>query len=156
MNVVQTLGDLSIGRDDDVAIAFAPTISPRAAARAAERIARRLDDAGAPRNQRIWIAAAGGDQQMARLASAIAGAIGDSALILHDPRDLDGLIFQRRVPGQRRGGIYLNAAWQTASVRIAVGAALDLVDGLSGWFNRCASLRADDLHAALRIEEPLS
>ncbi len=150
----QALESLLVGRDDDVAIALSPTLSARDAACIARDVARRLDNAGVPPDQRAWMIAASNDEQTARLLSEIADAISDSPVILHDPHDPDALVFQRRTPGQRRGGVYLNAVWQNASVRIAIGAALDLVEGLSGWFNQRAILRADDLRATLLLEEP--
>ncbi|MDE2968172.1 MAG: hypothetical protein OXS30_11910 [Chloroflexota bacterium] len=150
MTLSDALHTLSIGRGDDLAIAFAPTLTPRRAAAFARRIARHLDDAGVPADRRVWIiAAAADDEQTARLASAIADPAAGSPLTLHDPRDPDVLVFQRRIPGQRRGGVYLNHAWQAASRRIACGDPLDLLDGLSAWFNPPAHLRPEDLDAFL-------
>ena len=143
-----------MNRDDQVAIAIAPTLTRRRAEALAREAARLLDDAGVPFNQRTWIIASGGDDtRSARIAAALADAIGPSSLIFHDKAESDDLVFQRRQPGQRRGGIYLNAEWQSASVRIACGDPLDLVVGLSGWFNRRETLRAEDLHATLLLGE---
>lgn len=152
MTLSDALRDLSVERGDDLAIALAPSLALHRAAIMARRIARHLDDAGVPADRRIWIIAAGADDEhTARLASAIADPIGGSPLILHDPRDLDGLIFHRRIPGQRRGGIYINHHWQQASRRIACGDPLDLLDGLSAWFNPRNQLEVEDLEASLQI-----
>ena len=87
------------------------------------------------------------------MASAISDHIGGARLVVHDSREPDGLIFQRRIPGQRRGGIYLNAAWQSASVRIACGEPRRVLFGLCGWFNRPARLRQEDLNADLVLRD---
>lgn len=152
MNKAEGLKGLSLSRRDDVAIAFAPTVSISEASTFAQQVARRLDEAGVPAVQRIWIVAStGDDESAARLIAAISAQASGARLLIHDPREPDDLTFQRRIPGQRRGGIYLNAAWQSASVRIGCGEPLDLVIGLSGWFNRRTSLRADDLNATLLL-----
>ena len=111
-----------MNRDDVVAIAVDPTLTRRQAAVASREAAELLDEAGVPLTQRTWIVASGTDDvRAARVAAAIADAVGSSRLIVHDPTEPDDLTFQRRIPGQRRGGIYLNAAWQSASVRIVCG-----------------------------------
>ena len=42
-------------------------------------------------------------------------------IVIHDARDPDGVIFLERYPGKRRGGIYLNAQYMRATVRIVTG-----------------------------------
>ncbi len=152
MTVADAMRELDLSRRDDVAIAFASTLPLLAASRFARQIGMRLDEAGVPATQRAWIVAStGDDESAARLAAAISPHTSGARLVFHDPREPDGLTFQRRLPGRRRGGIYLNAAWQSASVRIGCGDAMDLVDSLSGWFNRRETLRAEDLHATLLL-----
>ncbi len=153
MTLRDDLDVLSITRADDVAIALAPTLALRRAAVVARRIARWLDDAGVPGDQRVWIVAAGaGDEVAARLSAAVADAVGDGALVIHDPRDPDGLIFQRRIPGQRRGGVYLNQRWQQASCRIVVGDVEVVAAGLSAWFNGRGVVCGADLGADLVVD----
>ncbi len=152
MKQVVGLNGLSLSRRDDVAIAFAPTVSIGYASAFAQEVAGRLDEVGVPAGQRTWIVAStGDDESAARLTAAISAQASGARLLIHDPREPDDLTFQRRIPGQRRGGIYLNAAWQSASVRVGCGDALDLIDGLSGWFNRRATLREEDLNATLLL-----
>ncbi len=139
--------------DDVVAIAVDPTLPRRRAAAAARRAAAALDEAGIPIRRRCWIVAAGvDDARTVRIVAAIADAVGGARLILHDPHEPDDLIFQRRLPGQRRGGVYLNAAWISASVRIVIGDAETVARGLCGFFNPPESVDADDLDADLRFD----
>ncbi len=153
MTLHDDLAAMNINHHDDVAIALAPTLSPRRAAFVARRIARCLDDAKTPGDQRTWIIAAGADDDVAaRLSAAIADAVADAVLTIHDPGEPDGLIFQRRIPGQRRGGVYLNQHWQQASCRIVVGDAELVAVGLSAWFNGRGQVCADDLQADLVID----
>ncbi|MCY3557539.1 MAG: hypothetical protein OXH13_02685 [Chloroflexi bacterium] len=143
-----------MNHDDQAAIAVASTLTRRRAEALAREAAQLLDDAGVPFNQRTWIIASGADDlHTARIAAALVAAVGPSPLTLHDRTEPDGLIFQRRQPGQRRGGIYLNAEWQSASVRIACGDPLVLVEGLSGWFNPRETLSPEDLNATLLLGE---
>jgi len=147
------LASLSIDQRDEVAIAVSDRVLPERAARLSRRVNDRLDQAGVPVSQRTWIVAtAGDDEAAARIAAAVSDFSGGARVIVHDPREPDGLTFERRVPGQRRGGIYLNHAWQSASVRIGCGDGLALVDGLSAWFNAAAELSADDLRADVLID----
>ncbi|MYA01201.1 MAG: hypothetical protein F4038_07705 [Chloroflexi bacterium] len=147
------LTSLSIDHRDDVAIAVSDRLLPDRAARLLKRINDRLDQVGVPVSQRTWIVAtAGDDEAAARIAAAVSDFSGGARVIVHDPREPDGLTFERRVPGQRRGGIYLNHAWQSASVRIGCGDGLALVDGLSAWFNAAAELSPDDLRADVLID----
>ena len=146
------LGSLSIDHRDEVAIAVSDRVLPDRAARLSRRINERLDQAGVAVSQRTWIVATTGDDEAAaRIAAAVSDVSGGARVIVHDSREPDGLTFQRRNPGERRGGVYLNHAWQSASVRIGCGEPLALVDGLSAWFNQVARLSADDLHADLLI-----
>ena len=146
------LSTLTLDRHDDVAIAISGSLQLGRAAVWARRLTRHLDDAEIPRHQRLWlIAANGSDEQSAALVAALSDVVGEDAIRLHNPHDPDALIFQRRLPGQRRGGIYLNADWQSASVRIAIGQPRAIVSGLSAWFNRDDQLRDEDLVASLVI-----
>ena len=152
MTLSDDLAALRVGRDDDVAIALAPNFSLRRAAVAARRVSRRLDEAGVPSRQRAWIVAAGADDEtVARLSAAIADAVGNAVLVIHDPLEPDDLIFQRRVPGQRRGGVYLNAHWQRASCRIVVGDVELAAAGLSAWFNDRGQVCGADLGVDLVV-----
>ena len=149
----QLLAMLEIARHDRAAIAVSHRIGAPRAAELAERITSRLDRAGIPARRRIWIlAAAPGldlDSEAAPVLAALADSIGSAPLVLHDPRDADSLIFRRRPPNQKRGGIYLNAQWMQATVRIACGPPHELAAGLSAWFNDPASLAPADLSATL-------
>lgn len=152
MSDLQTLDSFSIDHGDDVAIAVSDRLSPESAAHLLKRINGWLDEAGVAASQRTWIVAtAGDDEAAARIAATISDVNGGARVIVHDPREPDGLTFQRRNPGQRRGGVYLNHAWQSASVRIGCGDGLALADGLSAWFNSAAQLSADDLNADLLL-----
>ena len=144
---------LLLDHRDDVAIAVSDRLLPDRAARLSRRVNDRLDQAGVPVSQRTWIVATTGDDEAAaRIAAAVSDVSGGARVIVHDSREPDGLTFERRVPGQRRGGIYLNHAWQSASVRIGCGDGLALADGLSAWFNAAAELSADDLRADVLID----
>lgn len=146
------LAMLSADHRDDVAVAVSDRVSPDDASELSARINDRLDQAGVAASQRTWIVAtAGDDEAAARIAAAISDVNGGARVIIHDPQEPDGLTFQRRNPGQRRGGVYLNHAWQSASVRIGCGDGLALADGLSAWFNSAAQLSADDLNADLLL-----
>lgn len=139
---------LEIGPDELVAIAVSDRLAPDIAAELAEQISQRLRHAALPRDRRTWIIATRDDDEAAAAtASAITGRLDGARLIIHDAREPDDLTFQRRIPGQRRGGIYLNHAWQSASVRIACGEPKRVLFGLSAWFNAPARLQADDLDA---------
>lgn len=148
------LAMLDIARHERVAIAVSPAIGPDRAAQLAERITARLDQAGVPSQRRSWIVVAADDPDAEAIAviSALSDAIGAAPLTLHDRREPDGLIFRRRLPGQRRGGVYLNALWMQASVRIGCGAPAELAGGLCAWFNDPAALDAErDLGATLML-----
>ena len=137
-----------VNRDDVVAVAVDPMLTRRQATAASREAAELLADAGVPFAQRTWIVASGADEvRSARIAAAIADAVGSSRLVFHDPSEPDDLIFQRRYPGRRRGGVYLNAVWQSASARIVVGDADTVARGLCAWFNPPESVSADDLNA---------
>ena len=152
MTWTEALQSMPIGSTDDVVVAVSDALDVVTAAEVSERITERLDAAGVPAEQRMWIVAnRGDDEAAARVAAAVSDAIGSARVIVHDPQEPDGLIFQRRIPVQRRGGIYLNATWQSASVRIACGDALELVQGLSAWFNADEQLEAGDLSATVVV-----
>ena len=140
---------LEIAPHDGVAVAFDPALAPRAAAQLAAETAQRLEAAGVPARQRTWIVGAGADDVAAALLlAAIEPFARGSRLALHDPQDADGLIFERRLPGQRRGGIFLNADWQRASVRIACGDGARVLAGLAAWFTPAEMLNPEtDLRA---------
>ena len=151
-DVVAVLAALTADYRDDVSVAVSARLDPDIASILASSIHDRLDQVGVPVSQRTWIVAASGDDSaVARTAAAVSDVSGTARLIVHDPHDPDDLIFQRRIPGQRRGGIYLNAAWQSASVRIGCGDALELVQGLSAWFNADEQLDAGDLSATVVV-----
>ena len=149
----QLLAMLEIARHDRAAIAVSHRIGASRAAELAEQITSRLDHAGIPSRRRVWILAASpepnADAEAAPVLAALADSIGPAPLTLHDPRDPDNLIFRRRPPAQKRGGVYLNAQWIQATIRIACGPPHDLAAGLSAWFNDPASLAPADLSATL-------
>lgn len=134
------LARLRLQRSDRVAVVVAPNTVPARAAALAHEITIRLDRVGVPPARRTWIIADSGAQsdraaaRLAALLSALSDVIGAAPLILHDPRDPDALIFQRRPPHLKRGGIFLNAKWIEANQRIALGDPGRLLAGLAGWF----------------------
>ena len=151
-DVEAALAALSVEHDDYVAVAVSDQLGPDLASRLFRLINDRLDQVGIPLTQRTWIVATSGDDSAAaRIAAVVSDVSGAARLIVHDPQEPDDLIFQRRIPGQRRGGIYLNAAWQSASVRIGCGDADDLVVGLAAWFNAPGQVQPEDLQANLTI-----
>ena len=150
------LAMLEIARHDRAAIAVSPAISPARAAELAEKITARLNQAGVPPSRRTWIVvqtdqadSSNADAQTAAVLAALSDAIGPSPLTIHNPRDADNLIFHRRPPNQKRGGVYLNAHWMQATIRIACGPPHELAAGLCAWFNDPASLVPEDLSATL-------
>ena len=152
MTTIDDLRALPLDHQDDVAIALSDRLNPETAATFAQQITDRLTQAAIPVSQRTWIVATRTDDEAAaRVAAAISNQIDEARLIIHDPRDPDNLTFQRRIPGQRRGGIYLNHQWQSASVRIACGNPRRLVFGLTAWFNPPTQLQESDLNASLLL-----
>jgi hypothetical protein len=150
MTPSELLLDLSVGRGDDVAVALSDRLPSDSATLLARVITARLHEAAVPRNQRTWIIATRQDDEAAAvLVAAISDQIDGARLIIHDAHEPDDLTFQRRIPRQPRGGIYLNHAWQSASVRIACGEPRRVLFGLCAWFNPAAQLRAVDLNADL-------
>ena len=149
----QLLAVLEIARHDRAAIAVSHRISPQRAAELAEQITARLDRAGVPVQRRVWILAAApgpdADLEVAPVLASLADSIGAAPLTLHDPRDADALIFRRRPPDQKRGGVFLNAHWMQAAIRIACGSPTEIAAGLSAWFNDPAALEPADLSATL-------
>ena len=150
MTLSDALRDLSVGRRDDVAIAVSDRLAPRVASDLARQLSDRLRQAAVPVGQRTWVVATRTDDEAAaRVAAAISDLIDGARMTIHDSREADDLTFQRRIPGQRRGGIYLNHEWQSASVRIACGDPKRVLFGLSAWFNAPARLKQEDLDADL-------
>ena len=148
------LAMLGIERHDRPAVAVSHRIGAARAAELAEQISVRLDQAAVPPQRRIWIVGGSddpaADAAIAEVLGALSDSIGAARLELHDPRDPDRLIFRRRPPNQKRGGVYLNASWMQASIRIACGPPSDLAAGLSAWFNHHAVLDPEhDLDATL-------
>ena len=151
-DVIAALATLSADYRDDVSVAVSAQLDPDEALSLARLISDRLDQVGVPVSQRTWIVAARDeDSAVARTAAAVSDVSGAARLIVHNPQEPDDLIFQRRIPGQRRGGIYLNAAWQSASVRIGCGDAGDLVVGLAAWFNAPGQVQPKDLQSNLTV-----
>ena len=151
-DIEPALSSLPLDHQDDVAIALSDRLNPETAATLAQQITDRLTQAAIPPSQRTWIVATRTDDEAAaRVAAAISDQIDEARLIIHDPQDPDNLTFQRRIPNQRRGGIYLNHHWQSASVRIACGPPRRLVFGLTAWFNQPNQLHAEDLGASLLL-----
>ena len=154
MRMSDALHVLAVDHGDDVAVAVSDRLPTDVAARMARAVTARLNEAAVPRGQRTWIITTRGDDQAAAsVVAAISDQIDGARLIIHDARAPDDLIFQRRIPGQRRGGIYLNAAWQSASLRIACGEPGRVMFGLCAWFNPAARLKREDLNADLVLGE---
>ncbi len=150
MTMSDALRELSVDHRDDVAIAVSDRLNLDEARKLAELITARLSESAIPRSQRVWIVGTRGDDTAAAsTVAAISELIDGARLIIHDAREPDDLTFQRRIPGQRRGGIYLNHAWQSASVRIACGEPRRVLFGLCAWFNPPAQLESEDLNADL-------
>lgn len=137
--------------------AAAQTASPNAAAQTAspnadaQPAATPADTQTAAANPDIQTAATNADAQIAAVLAALSDAIGPSPLTIHNPRDPDNLIFHRRPPNQKRGGIYLNAQWIQATIRIALGPPHELAPALSAWFNDPTTLAPADLSATLAL-----
>ncbi len=153
-----TLSQLTPSRGDDVVVAVSDRLSTDEVDRLTRVVSAWLQENSVTGDRRCWlVATSGSDEAAARTAAAISDAAPGARVLVHDRRDLDGLIFERRNPGERRGGVYLNAVWQSAGLRIGCGDALELVDGLSAWFNEVGQLSADDLDCdALLGLEPAS
>lgn len=126
--------------------AAAQTTPPNADA---QTTAAPADTQTAAANPDIQTAATDADAQIAAVLAALSDAIGPSPLTIHNPRDPDNLIFHRRPPNQKRGGIYLNAQWTQATIRIAIGQPHELAPALSAWFNDPSALNPTDLSATL-------
>lgn len=140
----ELLAQLSVERHDGVAVAVSSGLALGVVAGLAEAIVLRLDRAGVPSWQRVWIVAAdGSSEQSASVLGVLSEVVGGDRLVLHDPGDADGLIFQRRLVGERRGGVYLNGEWQLASVRIGCGEGWSVAGGLCGGFNDGGMLRVE-------------
>ena len=151
-DVEAAVAALSVEYDDYVAVAVSDQLNPDLASRLVGLISDRLDQVGVALTLRTWIVATRGDDSAAAgIAAVVSDVSGAARLIVHDPQEPDDLIFQRRIPGQQRGGIYLNAVWQSASVRIGCGDAGDLVVGLAAWFNSPGQVQPEDLQANLTV-----
>ena len=150
------LPDLAFARYDGVAIAFDPALDPGEAGELASRIRACLDAVPVAPGQQDWLVAAAGDEEAAALVlAAVEPQARGARLALHDPHDPDALVFQRRIPGQRRGGVYLNAAWQLASIRIACGDPARVLRGLAAWFTPADVLEVErDLAADAVLARP--
>ena len=151
-----SLAGLALAAHDGVVVAFDPSLDPNAAAELAAGVQACLDASSVPRRQRTWLVAAGGGEEAAALVlAAVEPHARGGRLALHDPHDPDALIFQRRLPGQRRGGVYLSAAWQLASVRIACGDPGRVLRGLAAWFTPPDALEVEqDLAADAVLARP--
>lgn len=112
----------SLDGNDDVAIVFSPRLPARLSAVAAAELLAAIEGRGASRSRISLII--GRDLEFASAESDPIRMLGRGyRVIVHDPRDPDSLLFQQRYPGERRAGIYLSEAFQSASARIVVGEA---------------------------------
>ena len=113
-----------VGPDDHVTIVFSDITRPVPNTIIAPALLEALAAAGLP-NQHITLLIGGGlhapmtpDQIDTLLGADVAARY---RTVAHDARDPDQLIFLERYPGEKRGGIYLNAAYMQATVRIVTG-----------------------------------
>lgn len=112
----------SLDGDDDVAIVFSPRLPARISAVVAAELLAAVEGRGVSRSRISLII--GRDLEFASSDSDPIRMLGHGYRVLvHDPHDPDGLLFQQRYPGERRAGIYLSQAFQSASARIVVGEA---------------------------------
>ena len=117
------LADL-VGPDDHVAIVFSDLTRPTPNALLAPELLRVVEGRGVPRERITLIVGAGLHRAMtAAELEALLGreVVRDYRVVIHDARDPDGVIFLERYPDERQGGIYLNAHYLRASVRIVTG-----------------------------------
>ncbi|MEE9277085.1 MAG: lactate racemase domain-containing protein, partial [Dehalococcoidia bacterium] len=113
-----------VGPDDHVAIVFSDLTRPTPNAIIAPELLRVIEGEGVPRGQITLIVGAGLHRGMTQeeLERLLGAEIARSyRIVVHDARDPDSQIFLERYPGERRGGIYLNAHFMRASVRIVTG-----------------------------------
>ena len=113
-----------VGPDDHVAIVFSDITRPVPNAMIAPELLRVIEGAGVPRDQ-ITLIIGGGlhramtpEEQETLLGAEI---VRSYRVVMHDARDPDGVVFLERYPGERRGGIYLNAHYMRANVRVVTG-----------------------------------
>ncbi|PZC47638.1 MAG: Nickel-dependent lactate racemase [Chloroflexi bacterium] len=113
-----------VGPNDHVTIVFSDNTRPVPNREIAPALLEALAAAGVPDHQ-ITLLVGGGlhEPLSAAQIDTLLGA--DIArryrTLAHDARDPDQQIFLQRYPGERRGGIYLNAAFMQATVRIVTG-----------------------------------
>ncbi|HJN92608.1 MAG TPA: lactate racemase domain-containing protein [Dehalococcoidia bacterium] len=120
----------SLAPHDRVAIVFSPRMPVAANAMLAAELLGAVEAHGVPRERITLII--GHDLEVAVSESDPILMLGHAyRVVVHDPRDPDALLFQRRYAGERRAGIYLNEAYQEASVRILTGPVLPHFAG--GW-----------------------
>jgi nickel-dependent lactate racemase len=120
----------SIAPHDRVAIVFSPRMPAPVNALLAAELLGAVEAHGVPRDRITLILAR--DFEASVSSSDPILMLGQAyRVVVHDPRDPDALLFQRRYAGERRAGIYLNEVYQQASVRILTGPALPHFAG--GW-----------------------
>jgi len=117
------LGEL-VSPDDHVTIVFSDITRPVPNTLIAPALLETLAAAGIP-NEQITLLIGGG-LHAPMTAEQIDTLLGPDVTtqyrtVAHDARDPDQQIFLERYPGERRGGIYLNAAFLQATVRIVTG-----------------------------------
>ena len=110
--------------DDHVTIVFSDNTRPVPSTVIAPALLEALASAGVPDGQITLLVGGGLHTPMTR--AQMDGLLGPAVTaryrtIAHDARDPDQQIFLERYPGEPRGGIYLNAAFMQATVRIVTG-----------------------------------
>ena len=113
-----------VGPDDHVTIVFSDNTRPVPSAILAPALLEALAGAGVPDEQITLLVGGGLHAPMTR--AQMDGLLGPDVTaryrtVAHDARDPDQQVFLERYPGEPRGGIYLNAAFMQASVRIVTG-----------------------------------
>ena len=117
------LADL-VTPDDHVTIVFSDITRPVPNTLIAPALLEALATAGVPRQQITLLVGGGLHAPMtpAQIDTLLGPEItGAYRTLAHDARDPDQLIFLERYPGERRAGIYLNAAYMQATLRIVTG-----------------------------------
>lgn len=113
-----------VGPDDHVTIVFSDNTRPVPNREIALALLEALAQGGVP-NDQITLLIGGGLHEplsTAQIETLLGPQIARRYRTLaHDARDPDQQIFLQRYPGEPRGGIYLNAAFMQASVRIVTG-----------------------------------
>ena len=110
--------------DDHVAIVFSDMTRPVPNTLIAPALLEALATAGVPHHQITLIV--GGGLHRPMTPAEVATLLGDDVAasyrtVMHDARDPDQQIFLERYPGEPRGGVYLNAAYMQATVRLVTG-----------------------------------